>query len=317
MRRFVVGSLACVLCIGSIAFAQQPQPSSPIPSSTQNTAKMTNADVIDLAGLGLSDDVIIDKIYAAPATDFDTSIPALRALKAAKVSDPVIRAMINPVSGGPAAPRGTGGNEAIAAAAAAAAAPPPPAGPPPPPPPLFHSTDSRVRIYVTDHPINEVISMARSSSYASGHSDVSANGNGVNAHSSVHAGSSSGGVTNAQSGDDPRTVEIQANLQKNCPAFVMVSNNPDRADYVLIFRRQGGKRSTFFAMGGLAGLALSAASKVDGASIFKLDGDMLYATRQTTVGKSIVDICQHIPPPDNAPPVAPAAVSAPAPATGH
>jgi hypothetical protein len=58
--------------------------------------KMTNADVIELAGLGLSDDVVMDKIYAAKATDFDTSIPGLRALKAAKISDVVIRAMINP-----------------------------------------------------------------------------------------------------------------------------------------------------------------------------------------------------------------------------
>jgi len=57
---------------------------------------MTNADVIDLAGLGLSDDIVIDKIYAAKATDFDTSIPGLKALKAAKISDAVIRAMINP-----------------------------------------------------------------------------------------------------------------------------------------------------------------------------------------------------------------------------
>jgi hypothetical protein len=270
---------------------------------------MTNADVIELVGLSLSDEVVIDKIYAAPATDFDTTLPGLKALKAAKVSDPIIRAMINPGGG---APRAAAGNEAIAAAAAAAAAPPPPAGPPPPPPPLFHSTDSRVRIYVTDHPINEVISMARSSSYVAGHSNVSANGNSVNAHSSVHGGSSSGGVTNAQSGDDPRTVEIQTYLQKSCPAFVMVSNNPDRADYVLVFRRQGGKRSTYFAMGGLAGLALSAASKVDGASIFKLDGDMLYATRQTSVEKSIVDICQHVPPPDGPPPVAPPSTPVPA-----
>jgi len=57
---------------------------------------MTNADVIELAGLGLSDDIVIAKIYAASATDFDTSIPGLKALKAAKISDAVIRAMINP-----------------------------------------------------------------------------------------------------------------------------------------------------------------------------------------------------------------------------
>lgn len=58
--------------------------------------KMTNQDVLDLLGLGLSDDVVIDKIHAASATDFDTSVDALKTLKVAKVSDPVIRAMINP-----------------------------------------------------------------------------------------------------------------------------------------------------------------------------------------------------------------------------
>lgn len=49
-----------------------------------------------MVSLGLSDDVVIDKIHAAEATDFDTSVSGLTALKAAKVSDAVIRAMINP-----------------------------------------------------------------------------------------------------------------------------------------------------------------------------------------------------------------------------
>jgi TonB family protein len=57
---------------------------------------MANQDVIDMVSLGLSDDVIIEKIHAVDSTDFDTSIKGLRALKAGKVSDLVIRAMINP-----------------------------------------------------------------------------------------------------------------------------------------------------------------------------------------------------------------------------
>lgn len=61
-----------------------------------NEAKMTNADVVDLVGLGLSDDVVIDKIHAAKGTSFDTSVAGLKSLKAAKVSDAVIRTMINP-----------------------------------------------------------------------------------------------------------------------------------------------------------------------------------------------------------------------------
>ena len=58
--------------------------------------KLSNQDVIDMVSLGLSDDVVIEKIRTAAATDFDTSIEALKTLKAAKVSDSIIRVMINP-----------------------------------------------------------------------------------------------------------------------------------------------------------------------------------------------------------------------------
>jgi hypothetical protein len=60
---------------------------------------MTNQDVIDMVSLGLPDDVIIEKIHAVGGTDFDTSVPGLRLLKAGKVSDSVIRVMINPSVG--------------------------------------------------------------------------------------------------------------------------------------------------------------------------------------------------------------------------
>lgn len=74
-----------------------------LPSPGQQTPKkMSNDDVTQMVGLGLTDDVIIDKIRSAPASDFDTSIDGLKALKAAKVSDAVIRAMINPHPAGPA-----------------------------------------------------------------------------------------------------------------------------------------------------------------------------------------------------------------------
>lgn len=49
-----------------------------------------------MVSLGLSDDVVIDKIHATDATDFDTSIAGLKTLMLGKVSDAVIRAMINP-----------------------------------------------------------------------------------------------------------------------------------------------------------------------------------------------------------------------------
>ncbi|MGA8617523.1 MAG: hypothetical protein WB660_03250 [Candidatus Sulfotelmatobacter sp.] len=58
--------------------------------------RTTNQDVIDMVSLGLSDDVIIDKIGAIDASDFDTSVAGLKTLKLGKVSDAVIRVMINP-----------------------------------------------------------------------------------------------------------------------------------------------------------------------------------------------------------------------------
>jgi hypothetical protein len=65
----------------------------------QLTARITNQDVIDMVGLGLSDDVIIAKIRAASAgatLHFDTSVNGLKELKEAKVSNDVIKVMINP-----------------------------------------------------------------------------------------------------------------------------------------------------------------------------------------------------------------------------
>jgi hypothetical protein len=61
--------------------------------------RITNKDVIDMTALGLSDDVIIAKIRSAAAggtLQFDTSVDSLKELKAAKVSDEVIKVMINP-----------------------------------------------------------------------------------------------------------------------------------------------------------------------------------------------------------------------------
>jgi len=62
----------------------------------QLTMRMTNQDVTGMVSAGLSDQVILDKIHAADATNFDTSVEALKALKAANVSDAVIGVMIDP-----------------------------------------------------------------------------------------------------------------------------------------------------------------------------------------------------------------------------
>jgi S1-C subfamily serine protease len=57
---------------------------------------LTNDDVIGMVSAGFSDDVIIAKIASAQATDFDTSLDGLKLLKAAKVSDTAMKAMISP-----------------------------------------------------------------------------------------------------------------------------------------------------------------------------------------------------------------------------
>src|SRR5260370_3170158 len=58
--------------------------------------KLTKKDVVDMASVGLGDNVILEKIRNAPETDFVTDMESLKALKAAHVSDQVIRLMINP-----------------------------------------------------------------------------------------------------------------------------------------------------------------------------------------------------------------------------
>ncbi|HEV2491717.1 MAG TPA: hypothetical protein VG204_01450 [Terriglobia bacterium] len=81
------------------------------PTWAQDSARMptrlTNQDVISMVQLGLSDDVIVAKIRAASAAgagalSFDTSVDGLKALKAAKVSDAILKVMINPAPPAPA-----------------------------------------------------------------------------------------------------------------------------------------------------------------------------------------------------------------------
>ncbi len=68
--------------------------------------RFTNEDVISMAKLGLTDDVIIAKIRAMSATggdaiSFDTGVEGLKNLKANGVPDSVIKVMINPTAAGP------------------------------------------------------------------------------------------------------------------------------------------------------------------------------------------------------------------------
>jgi hypothetical protein len=131
---------------------------------------------------------------------------------------------------------------------------------------LSVSAQNKPRVFVTDEPINEGNLIVRGNA-AAGH---------------------------VESGANARTVELQADLVKLCPR-VTVTSRYEAADFVLLFRREGGKRSSMFAFGGLAGLALSSASKVDGASLFDVNGDLVTATKQRTVERAMSEVCTHIP----------------------
>jgi hypothetical protein len=70
----------CLLCASLLV--------SSLWGSQKLQSRMTNQDVIELVSLGFSDGVIIDKIRTAQGSDFDTSIPALEELKAARSPTP-------------------------------------------------------------------------------------------------------------------------------------------------------------------------------------------------------------------------------------
>lgn len=83
MRHFVV----CLVAVCMLVVTARPQ---------DKPKPLSNDDVIQMISLDLSDDVIIEKVRSAAVTNFDTSIEGLKSLKQAKVSDAVIKAMINP-----------------------------------------------------------------------------------------------------------------------------------------------------------------------------------------------------------------------------
>jgi hypothetical protein len=181
---------------------------------------LTNGDIIKLVKAGLSDDFIVSSISAQPG-NYDASPDAIIALKNAGASDRVMSAVVQkawaaPVATVPAAPlpvldSGRPAPTLAPAPAATPAAQPPAASPVPLPPPgqaaqkpgPFHSTDGKLRVYVTDHPTFESNLVVRGDA-AAGHK---------------------------QAGDDRRVVEVEADILKVCPAYIVASNNQDRADW--------------------------------------------------------------------------------------
>lgn len=99
-RTWIVGLLTALVFAVSLSSAYGQD-------NTSLRKRLTNQDVIEMAKLGLSDDVIITKIRQAyqVGTDdvsFDTGVEGLKALKAANVSETVIKVMINPAPPQPA-----------------------------------------------------------------------------------------------------------------------------------------------------------------------------------------------------------------------
>lgn len=91
----------------------------------QKGETLNNAAIIELQGLNLGDNVIIDKIKSSKC-DFDVTVAGLKQLKEAKVSDEVIRAML--AAGTPPAQPAASAGAAAAPEAGTAAPASPPAG---------------------------------------------------------------------------------------------------------------------------------------------------------------------------------------------
>jgi hypothetical protein len=64
--------------------------------SQELTKRLNNNDIIEMVSMGLTDDVIVEKIRSSQEPQFDTSIDAMKVLKAANVSPKVMQAMITP-----------------------------------------------------------------------------------------------------------------------------------------------------------------------------------------------------------------------------
>lgn len=314
MSRFIGAAIlfACVTYFSTGSMAQSHALPPPVGGITFN-------QVIRLTRSGISDDSIIAQIKRRPHP-FTLSPGEVDELRNAGVSDSVIDVMTRTPGNAPAseqpsaetgkvpviqqAPTGTSAQERYVAQ---------PAAPPSPltaetrpgaqpatlaPQPSISvankptkSNDGKIRLYVTDRPITEVISMIRAGSEGS----ATASGSPYRYSASAQESSYAAGIQNDnRGGADPRTLEVSGDIPESCHIQnLVVTNNPIMADYVLDFRRQGGKRSTFFIFGGLTGLALSSNMKVDHAALYASNGDMIHAAKARTVGGAVKEICAH------------------------
>lgn len=88
--RLIVSALLLSLCFSPLPGEAAPQNSqTPLPTA----GVLTNKDILDMLGAGLTADVVIAKTKSSKC-NFDTSPNALKALKAANVPDTIILAMV-------------------------------------------------------------------------------------------------------------------------------------------------------------------------------------------------------------------------------
>jgi hypothetical protein len=272
-----MGVLSPLLAQQSNKRHQEPQHISVYPPSAVQPSDTTRGqaivdDTIKLSKAGFSDEVIIQQIKNSGRVTL--SAGQLIQLRNASVSEPVLRTLL-------------GGRVAIPPHPVAKSQPAPTSRP--------KINDGKIRVYVTDRPITEVISIIQGGSYGTASASGYAQGNRAAYSASAQQSSYVGGSTeDNRGGADPRTLEVSSDILEKCHVpNLVVTNDPDMADYIMDFRRQGGTRSEFFALGGLTGLAISSGIKVDFAALYAVNGDLIFASKSRTVGGAVNEVCSH------------------------
>jgi len=246
-------------------------------SSASAQQTFNNESVIKMFKMGFSEEMIVGQINRSPGT-YDTSPAGLTALKNAGVGDKAVAAMVSKATtpAPPAAPTQTMLIPHVA--------------------PLGTQANSHPAVSTSANPARQAASSQQkldrtvSSAHAQNRPRVYVTDDPIFEHTDIVRESS---ASHVQNGADPRTMEIQADIVQRCPG-VIVTNNPQAANYILTLRRRGGQRGSMFAFGGLTGLALSAGMKVDGASLFDRNGDMVYAVKERSVEGAVKKLCPYI-----------------------
>jgi hypothetical protein len=174
-------------------------------AATGQESEITNTRVVEMAKLGLDDDIIVARIKHGNC-HFQLGDGDLLDLKKAGVSSKVVAAMLDVV------PATATPGSSVNAQASVANANPVPVGP------VLAASDGKVRVFVTDSQSWE----NRGGSAAGG------NKNGW------------GGSSWMAGGARPQTAEIIKTLNERCPEFT-VTNNLSKADFVVTLDHEGGK----------------------------------------------------------------------------